>query len=94
MLSEEKELVGAVTLSREQNVRFRHKANFLAMYVRSVMRTLGIGRKLLMKAIDQAKSILDIEQIKLMVVSNSRPALKLYRSLGLKFMEQKGMPSE
>lgn len=78
----EEELVGVVTLIQETNLKFNHKANVVGMYVKPEMRSSGVGRKLLTKAIDQAKSIGEIEQIKLMVVSSNEAAKNLYKSFG------------
>lgn len=76
------ELVGAVTLFQEMNLKFKHKANIVAMYVQPKMRGLGIGRQLLNEAVNKAKLIHEIEQLNLAVVTSNKKAKALYQSLG------------
>jgi ribosomal protein S18 acetylase RimI-like enzyme len=76
------QLVGTVTLVKEKYFKFRHRANIVAMYVTPENRSKGIGRLLLVEAINQAKTIGKIEQLNLSVVTTNKPAKKLYTSLG------------
>jgi len=76
------QLVGTVTLIKEKYVKFRHRANIVGMYVAPESRGAGIGRLLLVEAINQAKTIGEIEQLILSVVTTNEPAKKLYTSLG------------
>ncbi|WP_404332653.1 GNAT family N-acetyltransferase [Mesobacillus maritimus] len=76
------QLVGTVTLMREKYVKFRHRASIVGMYVDPENRGSGIGRLLLIEAINQAKTIGEIEQLNLSVVTTNEPAKKLYTSLG------------
>jgi ribosomal protein S18 acetylase RimI-like enzyme len=76
------QLVGTVTLVREKYVKCRHRANIVGMYVAPENRGSGIGRLLLIEAITQAKTIEEIEQLNLSVVTTNKPAKKLYTSLG------------
>ncbi|RSK26580.1 GNAT family N-acetyltransferase [Bacillus sp. HMF5848] len=78
------ELVGVVTLLQETPIKLSHRANILAMYVSPKMRGEGIGEKLLLEAIEQAKSINSIEKINLTVVTTNERAKKLYEKLGFK----------
>lgn len=78
----QEKLFGAVTLIHESNLKFRHKANIVAMYVRPEMRRLGVGRKLLERAINKAKSLEGIKQLNLMVVTSNERAKNLYQSFG------------
>ena len=79
---QETELVGTVTLFREKHLKLSHKANIFAMYVQPEKRGHGIGKSLLLEAINQAKSIDGIEQLNLTVVANNAAAKTLYTSLG------------
>lgn len=81
---EEGELIGMVTLLQEQQIKLRHIANIYAMYVSPRKQRLGAGRMLLTEAINKAKSIEEIEKIKLSVVSSNEKAKNLYSSLGFK----------
>ncbi len=76
------ELVGMVTLMEETRNKTRHKATIYAMYVRPAQRGQGIGKKLMIEAIKQAKRIKGIEQIHLSVVTSNDAAKQLYLSLG------------
>ncbi|SEN23153.1 Ribosomal protein S18 acetylase RimI [Mesobacillus persicus] len=79
---QEAELVGTVTLFREKYLKLSHKANIFAMYVQPDKRGLGVGKKLLLEAINQANTIDGIEQLNLTVVATNEPAKNLYTSLG------------
>ncbi|WP_137791945.1 GNAT family N-acetyltransferase [Bacillus sp. E(2018)] len=78
------ELVGVVTLLQETPIKLSHRANILAMYVSPKMRGVGVGKELLLEAIEQAKSIKVIEKINLTVVTSNERAKKLYGNLGFK----------
>lgn len=75
-------LVGVVTLIREERIKTRHRANIVAMYVAPERRGSGVGKALIGTAIEQAQQLEGIEQIYLSVVTNNKQARKLYTSLG------------
>ena len=52
------------------------------MYVRSEEQGKGIGKALMAKAVELAKSISGLEQIELAVVTRNKQARNLYASLG------------
>ncbi|WP_161878031.1 GNAT family N-acetyltransferase [Alkalibacterium sp. MB6] len=79
---EESELVGVVALVRKQYLKQRHRATILAMYVKPEKRGTGLGKKLLLSAIEKAISLNDIEQINLSVIAQNESAKQLYQSLG------------
>ncbi|WP_042353984.1 GNAT family N-acetyltransferase [Bacillus rubiinfantis] len=79
---EELELVGVVTLIREELIKLSHRANIVAMYVKPEKRESGLGKALITKAIEKANSLDGIEQIYLSVVTTNIPAKKLYASCG------------
>ncbi|MBC1490806.1 GNAT family N-acetyltransferase [Listeria booriae] len=76
------QLVGVVTLIREDRLKTRHRANIVAMYVLPDFRGSGVGKALIETAIEQAKLLEGVEQIYLSVVSANSPARNLYISLG------------
>ena len=78
----QEELLGVVTFRRIDGQREQHRGNILGMYVRSEEQGKGIGRALLSKAIDLAKSLPGLEQIELAVVTRNKQARNLYASLG------------
>lgn len=79
---DQEQLVGVVTLIFEMKNKLKHRANIAAMYVNSENRKQGIGKGLMAKAINKAKTMDGIEQIYLGVVSTNEAAKKLYHSLG------------
>jgi ribosomal protein S18 acetylase RimI-like enzyme len=76
------QLIGVVTLVLEKKNKLKHRANIVAMYVDPQKRRFGIGKSLMLEAINKAKAIEGIVQIYLGVTSNNEPAKKLYYSLG------------
>ena len=78
----QEELIGVVTFRRIDGEREQHRGNILGMYVRSEEQGKGIGRALLSKAIDLAKSLPGLQQIELAVVTRNKQARNLYASLG------------
>jgi len=78
----DKELVGVVTLFRESLAKLQHRANIIAMYVSPEQRGLGIGKSLMVEAIQVADDWVGVEQVYLTVVTTNEPAKKLYASLG------------
>ena len=76
------EIVGVITLVREQLIKLRHRANIVAMYVKPEKRGNGIGKALMERVIEKARSLSGIEQLYLMVVTENQSARKLYQSMG------------
>ena len=76
------ELLGAVTLLQENQLKLNHRANIFAMYVRPGLRNAGIGKALLSEAIHKARSTNGIEKLNLTVVTTNTIAKKLYADLG------------
>src|SRR5690606_36859575 len=71
-----------VTLFRESLAKLQHRANIIAMYVAPDQRGLGIGKSLMIEAIQVAHDWAGVEQVYLTVVTTNEPAKKLYASLG------------
>lgn len=65
----------------------RHKGHILSIYVRPESRGQGVGKALLQEVIAQAKLLVGVEQLHLMVItSNTVPVLSI-ALLALKCME-------
>lgn len=75
-------LLGMVTVLRDEGVKTRHKAVVTAMGVAREARGKGIGRALMVEAIARARQLDGLEQLLLTVVLPNDPARHLYRSLG------------
>src|SRR5690606_11234690 len=76
-------LVGIVNFLRENRTKTAHKGNIYGMYVEPHSRGRGVGKALLLALIERAiKECEGLEQIHLTVVSNNKPATRLYASLG------------
>lgn len=76
------DLLGVATLVQANKVKLKHKASIFAVYVSPKKRGLGIGKQLMVEVINQAKRLVDVEQINLTVVSSNESAKGLYTSLG------------
>lgn len=79
---ENDELVGMITLVKEQRIKLCHKANIVAMYVSPEKRGSGFGKALLKEAIRMSKELQCIEQVYLTVLTTNEVAKILYSSLG------------
>ncbi|WP_060210158.1 GNAT family N-acetyltransferase [Sporosarcina koreensis] len=78
----ESKLIGVITLLTERTLKLRHRATIVAMYVTPGMRGKGIAKRLMVEAINKARTLKGIEQIHLTVVSSNSSAIRLYSSLG------------
>lgn len=76
------QLIGMVTLLLNSKPKIKHKAMILAMYVTPGNRQAGVGKRLVTTAIEQAKTLDDIEQLQLSVVTSNDAARNFYASLG------------
>lgn len=79
---EEGKLIGVASLVLEEKLKMKHRGNIYAVYVTGEKRGTGVARRLMNVAIEQAKSIEQIQQVYLTVSSENEPAKKLYQSLG------------
>ena len=78
------QLVGIITLSKENRVKTHHISNIFAMYVDCDYRRLGIGKLLIKKAIEIASLDHQTEKIRLSVTHTNMAAISLYNSFGFK----------
>ncbi len=78
------DLVGCIGLAREHEEKASHKAHVWGLYVAPEHRCSGIGRSLVVSIVERARCIRRLEQLQLSVSSASKPALRLYESVGFK----------
>ncbi|ADC51716.1 acetyltransferase [Alkalihalophilus pseudofirmus OF4] len=78
----DEQLVGMVTLLKEEKQKIMHRGTIVAMYVAPEQRKSGIGKALVKQAILTAKNECEMERIYLTVTSTNLPAKRLYESLG------------
>lgn len=79
---EQSKLVGTISLVNQTNLKLKHRANIAAVYVNPEVRGNGIGKDLMTRAIEKAKSINEIEQLYLTVSTKNGAAKKVYKSMG------------
>ncbi|WP_174496899.1 GNAT family N-acetyltransferase [Salirhabdus euzebyi] len=75
-------LIGIITILFTTADKMKHKAELVGMYVEKEYRHQGIGKQLILKAIQTARRKGSIEQINLTVVSSNVSAVHLYKSIG------------
>jgi RimJ/RimL family protein N-acetyltransferase len=75
-------LVGLIALGRERQRKLEHKALIWGMYVAPEARRNGIGRALLLAALELARSVPAIRQVNLCVNASNSAAIRLYQSAG------------
>jgi ribosomal protein S18 acetylase RimI-like enzyme len=78
------ELVGMVGFYREQALKCRHKGWIWGMFVDQPQRGKGIGRALLSAAIERARQLPQLAQVRLTVSVTQDAARKLYVSSGFR----------
>jgi ribosomal protein S18 acetylase RimI-like enzyme len=77
---QDNELVGTAGFSIQQGQKNAHKGRIWGVYVRPGSRNLGVGRLLMRAILDVARE--RVELIQLSVVTDNRPARRLYESAG------------
>ncbi|RTL40081.1 MAG: GNAT family N-acetyltransferase [Burkholderiales bacterium] len=75
-------LVGAITCEREPRRHVQHLAHLIGMMVADTHAGRGIGRALLVQAIDRLKTTPGLAQVTLSVTATNRAAIGLYASQG------------
>lgn len=76
------QLVGMAALGREGLRKLSHKAFVWGMYVAPRCRRHGVGRGLLVQALDFARTIPGVTQVNLCVNASNASAIALYQSAG------------
>src|SRR6266513_4908553 len=79
---QDSELAGAAGLSFESREKIRHKGTLFGMYVPPRFRGLGLGRQLVVAALEYARSRTGIKIVQLTVTQGNASAEALYRSCG------------
>lgn len=80
--NDENKIIGVIGLYRETRIKLRHKATIWGMYIIPEYRRKGIAKKLLTELINIAKTMEELEQLSLAVVSSNTKAIGLYNTLG------------
>lgn len=78
----ETELVGTVSLGREETLKLAHKGFIRGMYVSTAFRNQGIGRQLVSHALQHAASLSGLHQVTLTVTASNLAAIALYEKMG------------
>jgi len=76
------ELIGTLGFFRNPGAKNRHRGVIWGVYVRSSARGKGIARALMVRALEQCRSLADLEDVILTVVIGNQAARRLYLSLG------------
>ncbi|MDU5105211.1 GNAT family N-acetyltransferase [Clostridium sp.] len=79
--NDENKIIGVIGLYRETRIKLRHKATIWGMYIIPEYRRKGIAKKLLTELINIAKTMEELEQLSLAVVSSNTKAIGLYNTL-------------
>lgn len=76
------QLVGLVAVIRPPQEKLRHSAELAGMYVAPEFRQCGLGQALLAVALEHARSLAGVRQIRLGVNAANKAAIALYQSVG------------
>jgi hypothetical protein len=77
--------LGVVTIEREPGrSKRRHIAWILRMYVSAESAGAGVGRALLLRAIEEARALPGVEKLNLTVAAHNARAIALYESVGFR----------
>jgi ribosomal protein S18 acetylase RimI-like enzyme len=69
---------------REAAVKRRHKGWIWGIFVSPAARRKGVGRALVVRVIEAAKSLAGIRRLRLTVSTTQQPAIRLYEQLGFR----------
>jgi ribosomal protein S18 acetylase RimI-like enzyme len=75
-------LLGYVGFERESRTKQRHKGKVMGMYVVPAARGTGLGKRLLLRLIAEARAMSGLEQIWLTVTASNHGARNLYLNAG------------
>jgi ribosomal protein S18 acetylase RimI-like enzyme len=76
------QLVGMVGVSPDAKRKRSHKAHVWGMYVSPSHRGLGLGRRLMLAALEHAARLPGVSEVQLGVAETAVAAVRLYTSLG------------
>jgi len=77
-------LVGMVGFYREQLLKRKHKGHIWGVFVEPSARGQGLGRTLLLRAIETAKTLVGLNSIQLTVSVSQTAAHRLYEACGFR----------
>jgi ribosomal protein S18 acetylase RimI-like enzyme len=77
-------LVGMVGFYREQHLKRKHKGHIWGVFVLPSARRRGLGRALLVRAIEAAKTLGGLNSIQLTVSVSQEPARRIYEACGFR----------
>ena len=77
-------LLGMIGLHREPKRKMAHKLHLWGMYVRPEGRGRGVARALLQAALDHARTLDGVTQVKISVTEDADAARALYEELGFR----------
>lgn len=75
-------MLGVAGLTFETRAKARHKAHLFGMYVTSSFRKGGLGRQLVMAALEHARTRADVRLVQLTVTQGNTTAQGLYERCG------------
>jgi len=76
------EMVGCIGIFRQTGTKYKHKSMIWGMYIKKSYQGQGIGKDLLVQAIQHARSLPGVVNIHLSAESTNVPATALYKKLG------------
>ena len=90
------QLIGIVSVTRDDRRKRQHKADLHGMYVVPAYRSRGLGRELLRQVLDLAHAMRGLEEIQLVVASHRAPVVALYERHGFErvWTEQRALRVE
>jgi ribosomal protein S18 acetylase RimI-like enzyme len=77
-------LIGMVGVGRRDRLKRRHMAQIWGMFVAPSHRGSGIGRALVLAAIEHARSLPGVRKLQLSVITSQPAARALYHSIGFR----------
>lgn len=79
--NDENKIIGVIGLYRETRIKLKHKATIWGMYIIPEYRRKGVAKELITELINISKTMEELEQLNLAVVSSNIKAIKLYNTL-------------
>jgi ribosomal protein S18 acetylase RimI-like enzyme len=76
------DLIGIIAITRDGRTKRQHKADLHGMYVLPEHRGKGLGKTLLVRALEMAQHMDGLEEIQLIVAVHNREACVLYERFG------------
>lgn len=76
------QLTGIIGYFRHKGAKVRHKASIVSMYVRASHRGTGAAAALMQTVLGHLRTVPEIDQVQLAVVSSNKAALRFYEKMG------------